>query len=131
MKVELRYRVTNSISKFDHHNISGGAVSTIHDVTGRRLVSSIYSWDIYGGNAYGIGNKTNKFIVVATVNIVRIGQACVPLATGYGLATSLAILASHFQPWRTVRKIQVRLTLILHAETKKSFTVLYELVRLD
>jgi hypothetical protein len=23
------------------------ALSTIHDVTGRRLVSSIYSWDIY------------------------------------------------------------------------------------
>jgi L1 cell adhesion molecule len=33
----------NSISKFDHHNINGGAVSTIHDFTGRRLVSSIYS----------------------------------------------------------------------------------------
>jgi hypothetical protein len=32
----------NSISKFDHHNINGGAVE-IHDVTGRRLVSSIYS----------------------------------------------------------------------------------------
>jgi hypothetical protein len=30
----------NSISKFHHHNINGGAVSTIHDVTGRRLVSS-------------------------------------------------------------------------------------------
>jgi hypothetical protein len=24
-----------------------GALSTIHDITGRRLVSSIYSWDIY------------------------------------------------------------------------------------
>jgi hypothetical protein len=24
------------------------ALSTIHDVTGGRLVSSIYSWDIYG-----------------------------------------------------------------------------------
>jgi hypothetical protein len=24
------------------------ALSTIHDVTGRRIVSSIYSWDIYG-----------------------------------------------------------------------------------
>jgi hypothetical protein len=27
--------------------ISMSALSTIHDVTGRRLVSSIYSWDIY------------------------------------------------------------------------------------
>jgi hypothetical protein len=34
-------RGPNSISKFDHHNINGGAVSTIHEVTGRRLVSSI------------------------------------------------------------------------------------------
>jgi hypothetical protein len=48
MKRELRWRGANSISKFYHHNINGGAVSTIHDVTGRRLVSSIYSWDIYG-----------------------------------------------------------------------------------
>jgi hypothetical protein len=29
------------ISKIDHHNINGGAVSTVHDVTGRRLVISI------------------------------------------------------------------------------------------
>jgi hypothetical protein len=36
----------SSISKYDHHNIMV-ALSTIHDVTGRRLVSSIYSWDIY------------------------------------------------------------------------------------
>jgi hypothetical protein len=30
------------------------ALSTIHDVTGRRLVSSIYSWDIYGIDTVGI-----------------------------------------------------------------------------
>jgi hypothetical protein len=49
MKGELWWRGVNSISKFDHHNIHGGAVAnTVHDVTGRRLVSSIYSWDIYG-----------------------------------------------------------------------------------
>jgi hypothetical protein len=40
MKAELRLRGANSISKFHHHNING--------VTGRRLVSSIYSRDIYG-----------------------------------------------------------------------------------
>jgi hypothetical protein len=43
MKGELRWRGANSISKFDHHNINGGAVPTIHDVTGRRLVSPIWS----------------------------------------------------------------------------------------
>jgi hypothetical protein len=43
MKGELRRRRANSISKFDHHYINGGAVdNTVHDVTGRRLVSSIY-----------------------------------------------------------------------------------------
>jgi PIN domain nuclease of toxin-antitoxin system len=36
----------NSISTFDHHNINGGAVSKIHDVTGRRLVSSISTHEI-------------------------------------------------------------------------------------
>jgi hypothetical protein len=41
MKGELWWRGENSTSKFDHHNINGGAV-TVHDVTGRRLVRSIY-----------------------------------------------------------------------------------------
>jgi hypothetical protein len=40
-------RGANSISKFGHHNINGATVENTCDVTGRRLVSSIYSWDIY------------------------------------------------------------------------------------
>jgi hypothetical protein len=48
MQGELRWRGANSISQFDHHYINGGAVdNTVHDVTVRRLVSSIYSCDIY------------------------------------------------------------------------------------
>jgi hypothetical protein len=44
MKGKLRRRGAKSISKFDHHDINGGAGDNIlHDVTGRRLVSSIYS----------------------------------------------------------------------------------------
>jgi hypothetical protein len=36
------------------------AQSTIHDVTGRRLVSSIYSWDIYGGKPQI--TRKNRFV---------------------------------------------------------------------
>jgi hypothetical protein len=36
MKGDLRGRGTNSISNFHHHNINGGSVSTIHDVTGQK-----------------------------------------------------------------------------------------------
>jgi hypothetical protein len=36
------------------------ALSTIHDVTGRRLVSSIYSWDIYGGDGPTKARHVNK-----------------------------------------------------------------------
>jgi hypothetical protein len=57
MKGELRWRGLNGIYKFDHHNIYGGAVSTIHDDIGRRLVSSIYSWDIYDCDAEQNFNK--------------------------------------------------------------------------
>jgi hypothetical protein len=54
MKGELQWRGANSISKFDHHNINGGAVdNTVHYVTGRRLVSSICSRDIYGRKRAG------------------------------------------------------------------------------
>jgi hypothetical protein len=41
MKEKLKGRGTNSISKFDHHDVNGGA-DTIHDVTGRSLGRAIY-----------------------------------------------------------------------------------------
>jgi hypothetical protein len=42
VKEELQGRGSNGISNFHHHNINGGAVDVIHDVTDKSRVRAIY-----------------------------------------------------------------------------------------
>jgi hypothetical protein len=51
------------------------ALSTIHNVTGRRLVSSIYSWDIYASESisaiYNVNLNTHRYHLTARYHLLQ------------------------------------------------------------